>query len=175
MNPGDVLVGALASAAPVALLHIPPPHAEPIDRCPQQQGDMEEWSPGGQTLLSQAASARPFHCSYSLAQAWVDEMDFAAPNPLISSILNSISQTTGVIDTVIALSGGHAPNCMLEGNVLFIFSCLPLIYTEVHGSHDKAMLNTQRDVIAEIQHALLATNLGNLAGAARGEICWRWG
>lgn len=141
------------------------------DRCPQQQGNMEEWSPGGQTLLSQAASARPFPCSDSLARAWMDEMDFAAPNPLISGILNSISQTTGVTGTVIALSGGHAPNRVLEGSVLFIFSCLPLIYTEVHGRHDKATLNTQRNVIAEIQRALLAINPGSLAGAARGEIC----
>ena len=60
---------------------------------------------------------------------------------------------------------------MLEGNVLFIFSCLPPIYTEVPESHDKDTLNTQRNVIAEIQHALLAINLGSLAGAARGEIC----
>lgn len=105
----------------------------------------------------------------------MDEMDFAAPNPLISSILSSISQITGVIYTVIALSGGHAHNFMLEGSVLFIFSWLPPIYTEVHGSHDKDKLNTQRNVIAEIQHALLAINLGSLAGAARGEICCVWG
>lgn len=98
-------------------------------------------------------------------------MDFAAPNPLISGILNSISQTTGVTGTVTALSGGHAPNRVLEGSVLFIFSCLPLIYTEVHGRHDKATLNTQRNVIAEIQRALLAINPGSLAGAAQGEIC----
>jgi len=101
----------------------------------------------------------------------MDEMDFAAPNPLISSILNSISQITGVIYTVIALGGGEAQNFMLEGSVLFIFSCLPPIYTEVHGSHDKDTLNMQRDVIAEIQQVLLAINLGSLAGAARGEVC----
>lgn len=80
----------------------------------------------------------------------MDETDFAAQNPLISIILNSISQTTGVIYTVIALSGGHAQNFMLEGNVLFIFSCLLPIYTEVHGSHDKDTLNPQRNVMAEI-------------------------
>lgn len=91
-----------------------------------------------------------FSCLYSLAQAWVDEMDFAAQNPLISSILNSISQITGVIYTVIALSGGHAQNFMLEGSVLFIFSCLPPIYTQVHGSHDEDTFNMQRNVIAEI-------------------------
>ena len=101
----------------------------------------------------------------------MDEMDFAAPNPLISNILNSINQTTGVIYTVIALSGGHAQNFMLEGNVLFIIFSLPPIYTEVHGSHDKDTLNMQRNVIAEIRRALLAINLGSLAGAAQGEIC----
>lgn len=67
-------------------------------------------------------------------------MDFAAQNPLISNILNSISQITGVIYTVIALSGGHAQNFMLEGNILFIFSCLPPICVEVNGSHDKETL-----------------------------------
>lgn len=98
-------------------------------------------------------------------------MDFAAQNPLISSILNSISQITGVIYTVIALSGGHAQNFMLEGSILFIFSCLPPIYTQVHGSHDEDTFNMQRNVIAEIQHILLAINLGSLAGPAWGEIC----
>lgn len=107
-------------------------------------------SPAGQTLLSPGAFARPFPCLYSFARAWMDETDFAAQNPLISIILNSISQTTGVIYTVIALSGGHAQNFMLEGNVLFIFSCLLPIYTEVHGSHDKDTLNPQRNVMAEI-------------------------
>lgn len=97
-------------------------------------------SPAGQALLSPGASARFFSCSYSLAQAWIDEMDFAAQNPLISSILNSISQITGVIYTVIALIGGQAQNFMLEGSILFIFSCLPPICTEVHGSHYKDTL-----------------------------------
>lgn len=125
-------------------------------------------SPAAQALLSTGASAS---CLYSLAQAGVDEMDFAAQNPLISSILNSISQITGVIYTVIALSGGHAQNFMLEGSVLFIFSCLPPIYTQVHGSHDEDMFNMQRNVITEIQHTLLAINLGSIAGPAWGEIC----
>lgn len=132
-------------------------------------------SPAGQTLLGSAVSARLFPCSHSLAQAWMDEMDFTAPNPLISSILSSISQTTEVIYTVIALSGGHAHNFMLEGNVLLIFPCLPPIYAEVHWSHDRDTLNMQRSVIAEIQPALLAINPGSLAEAMQGEICSKWG
>lgn len=145
----------------------PEPHA----RGPEQQGDTVGQSPAALALLSTGASVRLFSCPYSLAQAWVDEMDFAAQNPLISSILNSISQITGVVYTVIALGGGHAQNFMLKGSVLFIFLCLPPIYTEVHGSHYEDTLNMQRNVIAEIQHTLLAINLGSLAGSAWGEIC----
>lgn len=101
----------------------------------------------------------------------MDEMDFTAPNPLISSILSSISQTTEVIYTIIALSGGHSHNFMLEENVLFIFPCLPPIYAEVHWSHDRDTLNMQKTVIAEIQPDLLEINPGSLAGAVQGEIC----
>lgn len=133
------------------------------------------WSPAGQTLLGPEVSARLFPCSHSLAQAWMDEMDFTAPNPLISSILSSISQTTEVIYTVIALSGGHSHSFMLEGNVLFIFPCLPPSYAEIHWSHDRDTLNMQRNVIAEIQPALLAINPGSLAEDAQGEICSKWG
>lgn len=112
-----------------------------------------------------------FPALIALLKAWMDEMDFTAPNPLISSILSSISQTTEVIYTVIALSGGHSHNFMLEENVLFISPRLPPIYAEIHWSQDRETLNMQRNVIAEIQPALLEINPGSLAEAVQGEIC----
>lgn len=63
--------------------------------------------------------------------AWIDEMDFTDQNPLISSILNCISQITGVIYTVIALNRGPAQNFTVEKNELFMFCSLP---SNPHGN-----------------------------------------
>lgn len=112
-----------------------------------------------------------FLCQHHLAQAWVDEMDFAVQNPLISSILNCISQITGVRDTVIALSGGHAPHFMPGGNALSIAS-LPPISTELQWSCDKDVLNTPRNVTSRVQHRLpmLTCQPGRAAGIGRGVL-----
>lgn len=112
-----------------------------------------------------------FLCQHHLARAWVDEMDFAAPNPLISSILNCISQITGVRDTVIALGGGQAPHFMPGGNAPSTAS-LPPISTEVQWSRDKDVLNTPRNVTSQVQRGLpmLTCQPGNAAGIGGGVL-----
>lgn len=116
------------------------------------EGPLGTWCGWHLPRLGPGASPGTFLCWHRLAQAWLDEMDFAVRNPLISSILKCISQITGVIRTVIALSRGHARNFVRGEDVL----CFLLPPSHLPRSRAGDALNTQRAVTSEKHHSSLA-------------------
>lgn len=128
------------------------PREDSVGAALPAEGPMGMWCGWHLPRLGPGASPGAFLLWHRLAQAWLDEMDFAVPNPLISSILKCISQITGVIRTVIALSQGHAQN-FVQGEDMLFFLLPP---SHLPRSHAGDALNTQRAVTSEKHHSSLA-------------------